>query len=145
MLDGVPLVFYLLGCIRKEDLILALSVRPLNPSIPTSCVQKTLETLPPVTPSTISFCSLDAMSPRFESRFAPVSSPPPPESPYLFRDPPSDLNSYQRALYLHTLKQAKASSALPSQADHGERLGKSQDSQTTSSDEHDGHDSHDEG
>jgi hypothetical protein len=47
-------------------------------------------------------------------------------------------------LYLHTLKQAKASSALPSQAEHGERIRISQDTQTTSPDEHDDHDSHDE-
>jgi hypothetical protein len=51
------------------------------------------------------------MSPEFLSRFPPISSPPPPESPYYAHDPPSDLSSYARALYIHTLKQASTMSA----------------------------------
>lgn len=70
------------------------------------------------------------MAPRYACRFAPVSGPPPSESPYFVRDPPyfvrdppSDLHSYQRSLFLHTLKQAEASSALPAQVMHnGPRL-----------------------
>jgi hypothetical protein len=69
------------------------------------------------------------MAPEFASRFAPVSSPPPSESSYISRDPPSDLTTYQRSLYHHTLKQAEALSALPA------RIGrKLQDAQT---DDHD--------
>ena len=83
------------------------------------------------------------MSPQFASRFAPVSSPPPPESPYLSRDPPSDLTSYQRSLYIHTLKQAEALSALPSQASDTEIGRKSQDTQTDDRDDPDHHDDHD--
>jgi hypothetical protein len=70
------------------------------------------------------------MSPQFVSRFAPVSSPPPPESPYFARGPPSDLNSYQRSLYNHTLKQAQASSVLPSHTTFNGVEFKSQDTQT---------------
>ena len=51
------------------------------------------------------------MSPEFLSRFPPISSTPPPESPYYARDPPSDLPSYARALYIHTLKQVSTMSA----------------------------------
>jgi hypothetical protein len=70
------------------------------------------------------------MAPQFAPRLPPVSSPPPPESPYFARDPPSDLHSYQRSLYRYTLKQAEASSALPTQAVHHEPAHKSQDAQT---------------
>ena len=70
------------------------------------------------------------MAPQYASRFVPVSSPPPAESPYLALDPPSDLHSYQRSLYKHTLKQAEASLAQPAQAVQNNPKLKSQDTQT---------------